>query len=130
MAISAEDVFAKSMTPEQRAAAAQRGHELVLQYLTMQQLRKARHLTQEQLAQMLGKDQVQISQLEKRSDMLLSTLRSYVEAMGGSLHLVVEFENSPPVFLSGLTDDTDVPASSEGSPNDHGPRQLAVSGKR
>ena len=121
MAISAEDVFARTMTAEQRAAAAKRGHELVLQYLTMQQLRKAQHLTQEQLGKLLGKDQVQISQLEKRTDMLLSTLRSYIEAMGGSLRLVVEFENGPPVFLSGLTDDTPAPTPLKGSPNDHRP---------
>lgn len=105
MAISVEDVFAKTMTPEQRQEMAERGRELVPQYLTMQQLRKAQHLTQEQLGKLLGKDQVQISQLEKRTDMFLSTLRSYVEAMGGTLRLVVEFEDSAPVFLSGLTDD-------------------------
>jgi hypothetical protein len=32
-----------------------------------------------------------ISRLEKRSDMLLSTLRRYVEAMGGKLELVAKF---------------------------------------
>ena len=115
MAISAEEVFGRSMTAEQRAAAAKRGQELVLQYLTMQQLRKAQHLTQEQLARLLGKDQVQISQLEKRTDMLLSTLRSYIEAMGGSLRLVVEFENSPPVFLAGLSDDAPAVAPQKGA---------------
>ncbi len=123
MAISAEDVFAKTMTPEQRKAAAERGREPVLQHMTMQQLRKAQHLTQEQLAKLLGKDQVQISQLEKRADLLLSTLRSYVEAMGGTLRLVVEFEDSAPVFLSGLTDDDPAPMPSKGAPVDAHPRR-------
>jgi hypothetical protein len=48
---------------------------------------------------------VSISQLEKRTDMLLSTLGSYVEAMGGTLNLVVQFDGHAPVILSGLAED-------------------------
>lgn len=105
MATSANDVFRKSMTPEQRQAAAGRAETLAAQYLTMQQLRKARALTQAQLGEVLGKNQVGIAQLEKRSDMLLSTLRSYVEAMGGNLSLVVQFPDQEPVILAGIADD-------------------------
>ena len=105
MAIPAEDVFRKILTPEQRALADKRGQELIAEYATLQQLRKARELTQVRLAELLGKDQVSISQLEKRTDMLLSTLRSYVEAMGGSLSLVVQFADGEPVYLAGLSDD-------------------------
>lgn len=105
MAIPAGEVFRKVLTPAQRAQADKRGKELVAQYATLQQLRKARELTQVRLAELLGKDQVSISQLEKRTDMLLSTLRGYVEAMGGSLSLVVQFDDREPVFLAGLSDD-------------------------
>jgi len=105
MAVSADDVFRKTMTEEQRAEAARRGTAMIEEYKTLQQLRKARELTQNQLAELWGKDQVSISQLERRSDMLISTLRSYVEAMGGSLNLVVQFEGQAPVVLSGLTDE-------------------------
>lgn len=105
MAVEAAAVFAKLLTPEQIAAADRHGDELVAQYKTLQQLRKARELTQVQLAEMLRKEQVSISQLEKRTDMLLSTLRTYVEAMGGNLSLVVQFQDGPPVFLTGLGDD-------------------------
>jgi len=101
----AEDVFSKAMTPEDRASAAKQGAELIEQYRTLQQLRKARDLTQVQLAKTLGKEQAEISQLEKRSDMLLSTLRGYVEAMGGSLNLVIQFDDRDPVFLAGIGDD-------------------------
>jgi hypothetical protein len=52
-----------------------------------------------------GKEQVAISQIEKRTDMLLSTLRGYVEAMGGNLSLVVQFDDREPVFLTGLSDE-------------------------
>jgi hypothetical protein len=46
----------------------------------------------------IGQDSV--SRIEKRSDFLLSTLRTYVAAMGGSLDLVVRFADRPPVVLS------------------------------
>jgi hypothetical protein len=32
-----------------------------------------------------------VSKIEKRSDLLISTLRGYVEAMGGSLSIIAEF---------------------------------------
>jgi hypothetical protein len=50
----------------------------------------------------LGVGQEAISRLEKRSDMLLSTLRHYVESMGGTLKLVAQFPNRPPVVLEHL----------------------------
>jgi DNA-binding XRE family transcriptional regulator len=105
MAIPADDVFAAILTPEQRAEADRRGQEMLAQYLTLQQLRKARDLTQVELARTLGKEQVAISQIERRTDMLLSTLRGYVEAMGGNLSLVVQFEDRAPVFLTGIGDE-------------------------
>ncbi len=40
--------------------------------------------------------------LEQRSDLLISTLRGYVEAMGGRLSLIAEFPNQDPVVLAGL----------------------------
>jgi hypothetical protein len=43
-----------------------------------------------------------VSRLERRTDLLISTLRSYLEAMGGSLKLVVEFEDEEPVALNSL----------------------------
>ena len=43
-----------------------------------------------------------VSRIETRSDFLLSTLRSYVEAMGGKLRLIAEFPDRRPVTISGL----------------------------
>ncbi|MDQ0469596.1 XRE family transcriptional regulator [Labrys wisconsinensis] len=117
MAIPADEVLRKTMTPAERAESERRAERMAARYLTLQQLRKARDLTQVQLARILHKDQVSISQLEKRSDMLLSTLRSYVEAMGGRLDLVVQFEGREPVVLSGLGDEeAGSPASAQDQP--------------
>ena len=57
------------------------------------------------MAKELGIGQDGISKLEKRSDLLISTLRGYVEAMGGQLSLVAEFPNRKPVILSGIAGD-------------------------
>lgn len=102
MGISADDVFAETMSPDLIAASDRRAKELLAEYETLQKLRKARALTQEHVARSLGKTQVTIAQLEKRSDFLLSTLREYVSALGGELDLVVRFEGHPPVKLAGI----------------------------
>jgi transcriptional regulator with XRE-family HTH domain len=58
---------------------------------TLAQLRNARRLTQAQLASVLGVSQAQVSRVENQADLYLSTLRSYVQAMGGELELRVVF---------------------------------------
>ena len=59
-------------------------------------------LTQKRMARVLGVGQDSVSRLEQRSDLLLSTLRGYVEAMGGRLSIVAEFPDHEPVILSGI----------------------------
>ena len=71
---------------------------------TLKDLRLAMRKTQVELAETLHVGQESISRLEKRSDMLLSTLRSYVEAMGGKLELVARFPDRPPVVIEQLAD--------------------------
>jgi transcriptional regulator with XRE-family HTH domain len=68
-----------------------RAKELIAEELALRHLRQARNFTQKRVAELLHMDQGSISKIESRSDMLLSTLRSYVEAMGGSLRLIAEF---------------------------------------
>jgi DNA-binding XRE family transcriptional regulator len=92
------------LPPERRARIEAEADRLHAEYLTLKDLRKAKALTQEQVAAALGIRQATVAQLEKRSDLLLSTLRSYVEAMGGRLRLMVEFPGRPPVALEGLGD--------------------------
>ena len=59
--------------------------------LALAELRQSRQLTQVQLAEQLGISQGNVSRLEGRSDVYLSTLRSYVEALGGHLELTAVF---------------------------------------
>ncbi len=46
--------------------------------------------------------QERVSRIEKRTDLYISTLRGYVEGVGGELTLVVKFPDHPPVILAGL----------------------------
>jgi DNA-binding XRE family transcriptional regulator len=69
---------------------------------TLKDLRQAAEQTQQDLAVALGVGQDTVSRIEKRSDMLLSTMRRYVEAMGGTLELVAQFPNRPPVVIDHL----------------------------
>lgn len=63
----------------------------LLRELPLEQLRSARSLTQTRLAHSLGIKQSAVSKIERRTDMYLSTLRSYVEAMGGDLEIQAVF---------------------------------------
>lgn len=97
MARKLDDVLAA--LPKERQ---QRVEARAMELATLKDLRLAAQQTQEQLAAMLGVGQDTISRLEKRSDMLLSTLRHYVESMGGKLELVAKFPNRPPVVIEHL----------------------------
>ena len=78
------------MSPERQVRIAARVKE-ELALMPLQQIRNARQMTQTRLAELLEMDQGNISKLEQRTDMYLSTLRSYVEAMGGTLEIRAVF---------------------------------------
>ena len=66
---------------------------------TLRRLREARALTQSTVGELLDMDQSEVSRLERRSDMLLSTLRRFVHATGGEMHIVVSYPDGGPVEL-------------------------------
>ncbi|MBM3512006.1 MAG: helix-turn-helix domain-containing protein [Alphaproteobacteria bacterium] len=103
MATSVKDKM-KKMSATRRRRIEARASELIAEELSLRDLRHAHELTQQHLAEFLGVGQDGVSRLEKRSDLLLSTLRSYIEAMGGRLRLVAEFPDRPPVVLRGLAE--------------------------
>ena len=86
-----------------------RAQDLILQEMTRQQLRLLRNRTQVEVAAALGITQDSVSRLEQRADLLLSTLRKYVQAMGGNLSILAEFPDQAPVKLAGLADESDLP---------------------
>jgi transcriptional regulator with XRE-family HTH domain len=79
--------------------------EIAAEELNLRELRRLRKLTQARLSRKLKIGQEGVSRIEKRSDLYISTLRSYVEGVGGRLSLVVELPDRPPVILAGLGGD-------------------------
>lgn len=87
-----------ALPAKRRTSIDQREQELT----SLKDLRQAVEKTQVDLAEALGIGQDTISRLEQRSDMLLSTLRRYIEGMGGKLELVAQFPNRQPVVIGHL----------------------------
>ena len=115
MTVSLDDVM-KKFTPEERLQIEARAAGLIEEEQTLRDLRQAQHLTQERMAVLMGVEQENVSRLERRADLLLSTLSSYVAAMGGKLRLMAEFPNRHPVAiaLGDITGDGPVKPSRRG----------------
>ena len=60
--------------------------------LELAAIRKELGLTQVDVAGRLGVSQGNVSELERREDLYLSTLREYIEALGGRLELTAVFD--------------------------------------
>jgi len=84
----------EKMSPEAQLRAHERAAELRAE-MPLQELRQALRMTQEQLAKVLETNQASVSKLERRADMFVSTLRSYIMAMGGELEIVAHFPDGP-----------------------------------
>lgn len=95
----------RQLSPARRKRVESRAAQLIADEMTRQELRRAREQTQVEVAKKLGVNQDTVSRLEQRTDLLISTLRNYIEALGGELSLVAEFPDHDPVVLSGIADD-------------------------
>jgi hypothetical protein len=79
---------------------------------TLARVRKLRDLAQATVAEAMSMDQSEVSRLERRTDLLLSTLRRFVQATGGELHLVASYPDGDVELLVG-------PVQPEPSDGDH-----------
>jgi hypothetical protein len=57
----------------------------------LQELRERQHVSQVSVADKLGVRQPTVSKIERREDVNVSTLRRYVRALGGELHITARF---------------------------------------
>lgn len=74
------------LTGEARARVEERARAEIAQ-LTLKELRQDLALTQVELAKAADMTQSELSRLEARADHRISTLRRYVEALGGELEI-------------------------------------------
>jgi transcriptional regulator with XRE-family HTH domain len=94
----------EALPKQRRARIDVRYRELKDEVESLAELRKAAGKAQADLAATLKIRQPSVSKVEKQTDMYLSTLRSYVEAIGGELDLVVRLPSRRAVRLKRLGD--------------------------
>jgi transcriptional regulator with XRE-family HTH domain len=102
MTVKFEEMMRELFSPAERAAIRRTATSIAKRHLALRELRQARNRTQVSIARKLGVKQVNVSRLENREDPRLSTLTKYIDAMGGRLHLIVEFPEQEPVLLRGV----------------------------
>ncbi|MGD0736539.1 MAG: helix-turn-helix domain-containing protein [Terracidiphilus sp.] len=105
MTISLEEMLAEES--EESRTRIRRLADEMREELNLREIRRARKLTQARLSKKLKIGQEGVSRIERRTDLYLSTLRSYVEGVGGKLSLIVEFPDRAPVILASLGENAD-----------------------
>lgn len=75
---------------------------------SLRELRLAAGKAQAEIAAALNIRQPSVSKLEKQTDMHISTLRGYVEAMGGELELLIRLPRGGGIRLSGVGESGDL----------------------
>lgn len=85
------EVRRRLVPPDQEAAAAESVAAL-RDALALADIRTGKGITQVELASRLGTTQGNVSALERRGDLYLSSLRDYVEALGGRLEISAVFD--------------------------------------
>lgn len=80
------------MSLEAQAAAASEAMRLG-EAMKLAQIRRARQLSQKEIGESLNIGQASVAKIEKRTDMYVSTLRRFIEAMGGELEIVARFSD-------------------------------------
>lgn len=96
--------YKKKLTPEQRAKVDELARKLIAEEKSLREIRKARECSQAELAKRLGINQGDLSKFERRTDVYLSTVRHYVEALGGTLDLVATFPDTGSVKIANFGD--------------------------
>jgi len=84
------EALRNKIPPEQRARIEKKASKL-LEEMSLNDIRLSRRCSQTELADLLEIRQASVSKLEHRSDIHVSSLRKYIEALGGKLVIQAEF---------------------------------------
>src|SRR6516162_1728660 len=114
MPVPLKDVL-DSLPSKRRADLDRRFKELVNEVESLKELRRISAKSQAKIAKTLKISQPAVSKIEKQTDMYLSTLRGYVEAIGGELDLVVRLPAHRPIRLPRLGEALSAPAKTGSS---------------
>ncbi|HWN49818.1 MAG TPA: XRE family transcriptional regulator [Xanthobacteraceae bacterium] len=88
-----------ALPPRRQRRIEKRTQELKQEIESLRELREIAGKAQIDVAAALKIKQPSVSKIENQADMYLSTLRGYVEAIGGELELVVRLPERPVVRL-------------------------------
>ncbi|MFK0733727.1 MAG: helix-turn-helix domain-containing protein [Gloeotrichia echinulata GP01] len=77
-----------------------RTSQIRLEEITLRHLREKLGLSQSELAERLEVQQPAVSKLERRPNLELNTLRAVVNALGGTMEIIVRIPNKEPILLS------------------------------
>lgn len=105
MGRSLTDIIA-DLPADEQAAIEQRYQELKQDVEGLRELRQIAGKAQADIASALNIKQPSVSQIERQTDMYLSTLRNYVEAIGGQLELTVKLPARRTLKLQSIGDFT------------------------
>jgi DNA-binding transcriptional regulator YiaG len=94
------DVSAARGNPEREARVAQIKAAME-DAIALAAVRQSRGVTQNAVAAILGTTQGNVSQMERRTDLYLSSVRDYIEALGGSLEVSAVFPDGERFELDG-----------------------------
>jgi len=98
------DQVIASLPAERQERIEARYNDLKDEVESLRDLRLATGKAQADVATALKIKQPSVSKIEKQTDMYLSTLRSYIEAIGGTLDLVVTLPSREPLRLRHIGD--------------------------
>ena len=82
--------LSNKIPPEQRTRIDKKARK-ILKEMSLNDIRLLRKCSQTELADLLEIRQASVSKLERRSDIHVSSLRKYIEALGGELVIQAEF---------------------------------------
>lgn len=119
------DQVIAELPPERRERIDARYRELKQEIEGLRELREIAGKAQLDVAAALHIKQPSVSKIEKQTDMYLSTLRSYVEAIGGELELTVKLPMRPTLKIHRLGD-----VAASAAPRHRAPRGRRAAGAR
>lgn len=93
-----------ALPEDRRERVGARYRDLKAEVEGLRELRNLAGKAQAEIADVLNIKQPSVSKIERQTDLYLSTLRSYVEAIGGELDLVVRLPSRPPLRIRGLSE--------------------------
>ena len=84
------EALRNKIPPEQKARIEKKARK-ILEEMSLNDIRLSRRCSQNELADLLEIRQASVSKLERRNDIHVSSLRKYIEALGGKLVIQAEF---------------------------------------